>query len=80
LLSGRSNFHEANLSLCQWDTIWYNSIVQAGYNAVPNALGEANVGFFPGYPYLTWQVRALTGLPTGDALLLTAQLSCWAFF
>jgi len=80
LLSGRSNFHEAYLSLCQWDTVWYNSIVLAGYNAVPNALGEANVGFFPGYPYLTRQVRALTDLPSGDALLLTAQLSCWAFW
>jgi hypothetical protein len=80
LLSGRSNLHEAYLSLCQWDTVWYNSIVQAGYSAVPNALGEANVGFFPGYPYLTRQVRALTDLPSSDALLLTAQLSCWAFW
>ena len=80
LLSGRNNFHEAYLSLCQWDTVWYNSIVQAGYNAVPNALGEANIGFFPGYPYLTRQVRALTDLPSADALLLTAQLSCWAFW
>ncbi len=80
LLSGRSNLHEAYLSLCQWDTVWYHSIVQEGYSAVPNAFGEANVGFFPGYPYLTRQVRALTGLPAGDSLLLTAQLSCWAFW
>lgn len=80
LLSGRDNLHDAYLSLCQWDTYWYSTIVEGGYNAVPNVRGEANVGFFPGYPCLTRQVRGLTGLPTADALLLTAQLSCWAFW
>lgn len=80
LLSGRNNVHEAYLSLCQWDSFWYFSIVEFGYNAVPNVHGEANVGFFPGYPCLTRQMRALTGLPTPEALLLTSQLSCWAFW
>ncbi|HTU16816.1 MAG TPA: hypothetical protein VMG10_02035 [Gemmataceae bacterium] len=80
LLSGRDNLHDAYLSLCQWDTYWYSTIVEGGYNAVPNVRGEANVGFFPGYPCLTRQLRTLTGLPTADALLLTAQLSCWAFW
>lgn len=80
LFSGHSNLPEAYLSLCQWDTVWYSTIVEGGYNAVPNRHGEANVGFFPGYPYLTRQVRTLTGLPTSEALLLTAQLSCWVFW
>jgi hypothetical protein len=80
LLSGRENLHEAYLSLCQWDSFWYSTVVDQGYNAVPNPHGEANVGFFPGYPCLTRQVRTLTGLPTGEALLLTAQLSSWAFW
>jgi len=80
LLSFRDNPHGAYLSLCQWDTYWYYTIVEDGYNAVPNARGEANVAFFPGYPCMTRQVQALTGLPTPDALLLTAQLSCWAFW
>lgn len=80
LSSGRSNPHAAYLSLFQWDSVWYYSIVESGYNAVSNSHGEANVGFFPGYPFLTGQIRALTGLPSVEALLLTAQLSCWAFW
>src|SRR5579871_5290306 len=80
LFSGRGNLHEAYLSLCQWDSFWYGTIVDGGYNAIPNNHGEANVGFFPGYPLLTRQMQALTGLPTGEALLLTAQLSCWVFW
>ena len=56
-----------------WDAFHYLRIVERGY--LPPELPCCDQAFFPGYPFVTWLVRPLTG---GDAVLaglLVTQLS-----
>lgn len=75
---------ETYLSLNQWDSNWYAHIVEHGYRSTvpptPQDGEQANVGFLPGYPWLTGAVGALTGLAARPALPVTAQLCTWGFW
>lgn len=61
-------------NLCQWDCIWYESIIEEGYDLEPRTPRfEANLGFYPGFPLAVGGVMALTGLDfTASAVLLNA--------
>src|SRR5687767_9993686 len=83
-LSGHRDPAAAYLKLGVWDSMHYLGIAEHGYHhdpAQPRAdAATNNVGFFPGYP-LTARLLALAlGLPRPVALLVTAQLACWAFW
>ncbi len=72
------SFSEKFLSLHQFDSEWYEHIVENGYrltNFPLEASGNtmAHVGFFPGYPIASWVLRSLTGLSTRLSLILTAD-------
>lgn len=74
-------------SLIQWDTRWYQNIVEYGYHStippVRQDITRANVGFFPAYPLLSRVLARVPGLKSDMALLLTAQLACigsWVYF
>ncbi len=78
-LAGGSDLPTAYAKLSQMDSGWYASIVERGYYSpevlTPGSVG--NVAFFPGYPLFGRLMKNLTGLPTGLALPLAAQLACW---
>jgi hypothetical protein len=80
LLSGQDGPRQAYLRLYQWDSRWYGSIVEQGYLKTPLYDDQSNPNFFPGYPVLGWLLQAALGLELPYALLLAAQLSCWAFW
>lgn len=82
VLAGGQSPREAYERLHRWDGGWYASIINNGYlaPAVIRPADYGNVAFFPGYPLLAHGVKATLGLSTPDALLLAAQLACWAFW
>jgi hypothetical protein len=84
LMSGQATVREAYLSLTRWDSGWYRSIAEDGYEA-PDSWDsgereEWNVAFFPGYPLAVWLVRSASGLPFDVCLPLAAQLACWGMW
>lgn len=83
-LSGKASLREALGTLCEWDSGWFESILDRGYDCQLEMIGTpgygANVCFFPGYPLLARCVKALTGWSSVTALLVTAQAACWAFW
>ncbi|HZT78988.1 MAG TPA: hypothetical protein VFA26_02100 [Gemmataceae bacterium] len=82
LLSGQTDLPSAYGRLFAFDSYWYADVVDYGYRCPPvlPPKYESNVAFFPGYPCVARLVRAAFGLKTHQALLLTAQLSAWAFW
>lgn len=67
------------LSLWQHDSQWYGHILKHGYrvNRFPfEAPGNnmAHVGFFPGYPLLSYLLKTVIRLDTRTAMLVTSQL------
>ncbi|HEY8401961.1 MAG TPA: hypothetical protein VIK89_11900 [Cytophagaceae bacterium] len=48
-----------NSNLVQWDSGWYKSIVDSGYNYVPGQ--QSNLAFFPLFPYL-WKALSASAL------------------
>lgn len=79
----RLTLQEAYFGLAFGDADWYANIMERGYQSSvpPVTEGRAsNVAFFPGYPWLARGVQALLGVSSEMALLLTAQLCCWAFW
>lgn len=76
---------DAWLSLAShWDSEWYKAIAQYGYINIDGpthcGLQNANVVFFPGYPYIArLLVLALHIAPDVAVLLVsqTATLGCW---
>ncbi len=54
--------------LARWDSGWYISIAEGGYQPPPNAFGqETNHAFFPLYPLLIRLVTRTTGIETSLA-------------
>jgi hypothetical protein len=54
--------------LARWDSGWYVSIAESGYEAPPTRVGqETNHAFFPLYPALMRGVAAATGLDASRA-------------
>jgi hypothetical protein len=91
-LSGRSSLPDAYHALLAHDSYIYQQIAEVGYIApdlegqekydgtIFNPTLQTNIGLMPGYPLVVRFVGGLTGLPGPTALLLTAQLGCWAFW
>jgi hypothetical protein len=80
-LSGKNSIAQAYLSLFQWDSIWYASIVNNGYfSTIPPDMSDwgirSNVAFFPGYPLSGLLIKTIFQLPTQSALLVASQLAC----
>jgi len=68
--------------LCIWDCGWYQSIVERGYDRMPDPRTmSANFAFFPAFPIGVSLLMKLTGLPfVASGLILNALLSwlfCW---
>ncbi|MDP3705113.1 MAG: hypothetical protein Q8R24_04295 [Legionellaceae bacterium] len=82
------NLLQAWLSLAShWDSEWYEAIAKFGYinidGPLHSGLQNANVVFFPGYPYLVRACILLFGIDAKIALLLvsqTATLCFWCLF
>lgn len=77
----RLSLDEAYRGLAFGDSGWYANIMERGYqSSVPPVTVDraSNVAFFPGYPWLARGVQAVLGISPELALLLTAQLCCWA--
>ena len=82
-LSGRGDtWSERYHSLWTFDGGWYADIIEHGYRSVspPGAGAQYNAAFFPGYPVAAGFVARLSGLSTGIALLVTAQLAALIFW
>ncbi|MBY0522759.1 MAG: hypothetical protein K2R98_05150 [Gemmataceae bacterium] len=75
---------DAYFALAQWDSNWYAHIVEHGYRSSlppkPQDKEDSNVAFLPGYPCLARGLGRFFGLDAKSALLVTAQLCCWAFW
>ncbi len=72
-------------ALVQHDSYWFANIIDRGYGTTLPPIDHkemevSNVAFFPAYPLATGALRAVTGLDTYAALLVTAQLATWAFW
>lgn len=88
LICPEKNWSQAWLSLAaHWDSEWYEAIAQFGYinidGPLHTGLRNANVVFFPGYPYLARVLILVFGLNAKVALLLvsqTAALLFWCIF
>jgi hypothetical protein len=68
--------------LCIWDCGWYHSIVERGYDRMPDPRNmSANFGFFPAFPIGVSLLMKVTGLSfVAGGLTLNALLSwlfCW---
>jgi hypothetical protein len=62
--------------LARWDSGWYISIAESGYQAPPTRIGqETNHAFFPLYPALMRGVAAATGLDASRAGALISALA-----
>ena len=67
--------------LCRWDCQWYGTIANAGYHLKPmfHANGDAaNWAFFPALPIVASVLRAVTGVSTSQALVMTSRLFFFA--
>lgn len=76
---------QAWLSLAShWDSEWYAAIAQYGYINIDgpehSGLLNANVVFFPAYPYLARILVLLCHIDAKLALLLVAQISAFFFW
>lgn len=84
LLADANHPLEAYLKLCNWDSGWYQHIIEHGYRSTIPPVAQnkdlANVAFFPGYPVVAGIIASVFRLPTPYALLLAAQLACWGFW
>jgi hypothetical protein len=80
------NYVKGYESTLMWDSGWYENIAANGYvSTLPPTKDQntSNVAFFPGFPFLSRGVSAVSGLPLRAAIPLTAQLACvlfWAIF
>lgn len=67
--------------ICVWDCGWYHSIVERGYDRIPDKDLSANYAFFPAFPIGVLLAMKLTGASFVTAgLALNAVLSglfCW---
>jgi hypothetical protein len=68
--------------ICNWDCGWYHSIVERGYDRIPDPREmTANYGFFPAFPIGVSLLMKVTGLSfvTGGLVLnaLLSWLFCW---
>jgi hypothetical protein len=81
-LAGGGSLPEAYRKLANWDSGWYRWIAEGGYTCPPVITpgNTGNVAFLPGYPVAARLLRRATGLDTRDALLVTSQVSCVAFW
>jgi hypothetical protein len=82
-LSGRGpNWHDRYLSLWSWDGGWYADIIENGYRTTsPSDAGaQYNLAFFPAYPVIAGFIGRILNLSSGVALLLTSQISTFAFW
>jgi hypothetical protein len=62
--------------LARWDSGWYISIAESGYQAPPTRVGmETNHAFFPLYPALMRAVAAATGLEVSRAGAVVSALA-----
>src|SRR4029077_10403532 len=76
------------LALVQHDSYWFANIIDRGYGTIVPPIERkemevSNVAFFPGYPILAGTLKQLTGLSTGQSLLLIAQAAAcgfWTYF
>lgn len=73
------------LALIQHDSHWFANIIDRGYGTIVPPIERkemevSNVAFFPGYPILAGALKRLTGLSTGQSLLLIAQAAAWGFW
>ncbi len=80
-----SSMMQAWLSLAShWDSEWYAAIAQYGYINIDgpehSGLLNANVVFFPGYPYLARILILCCHIDAKLALLLVAQFSAFFFW
>lgn len=88
LISPEKNLLQAWLALAShWDSEWYEAIAKFGYinidGPLHSGLQNANVVFFPGYPYLARACILLFEVDAKIALLLvsqTATLFFWCLF
>lgn len=79
------NWGDAWLSMAShWDSEWYQAIAQYGYLNLDGpahcGLHNANVVFFPGYPYLARGLVLGLNLDPRVALLLVAQAAALGFW
>jgi hypothetical protein len=67
-------------TVCNWDCGWYRSIVERGYDGMPDPRGlVANFGFFPAFPIGVSLLMKVTGLPFVTAGLTLNALLSWLF-
>lgn len=60
--------------LLQWDSRWYLSIVESGYQEVTATDGQANWAFFPLYPLTVFVFKSLTGLSSKIAGVVLSNI------
>ncbi len=78
IISGGRSFSSTWLSLAShWDSEWYEAIAQYGYINIDGpyktGLRNANVVFFPGYPYLARSLINVLNINSKVALLIVSQ-------
>ncbi|HEY0369938.1 MAG TPA: hypothetical protein VGC85_10095 [Chthoniobacterales bacterium] len=72
-------------TLIQHDSYWFANIIDRGYGSIVPPIQHkmmevSNVAFFPAYPMFAGAVHHWLGIPTYDALLVTAQFAAWGFW
>lgn len=85
LLCPEKNLTESWLSLAShWDSEWYEAIAAYGYinidGPMHTGLTQANVVFFPGYPYLSRLLVYFFHVNAKVALLIVSQLAALGFW
>jgi hypothetical protein len=73
------------VALCRWDCAWYVSILSHGYVStlppIAQSLDQANVAFFPLYPFVGRELTRLFGLSPEAALpILSMVFAAGVFF
>lgn len=61
--------------LLRWDSQWYDLIVTQGYSYSGNPDDCQSVVFYPLYPLVSYILKTGTGLNSGDALLVVANIA-----
>lgn len=84
-ISPEQNWVDAWYSLAsRWDSEWYAAIAQYGYvnldGPIHCGLKNANVVFFPGYPYLARGLVLTLHMEAKTALLVVSQSATWLFW